>query len=316
LNWNKLIAKALENWPAKVISLALALVLFVFHRISTLETRSFFTPIVIEYLDGMMPASPYPQIIRVSLRGEANIIYSVMDGDIETFVDMGRFYAPGTYIVPVQWRKIGTAQGVELLQISVDPPEITFTLDHKISKFVPLYANFRGQVEAGFNMTSFVLNPSYIIIDGPAEIMSNISGLNTEFIDLDGRRSNFSMAVNILQREPLVIIRGTGTSEFSGIISPIIPARDIPNIPIAITGVREGFSAQLEIRAASIHLEGDNLDEVNSFIPPLDFLRVDCSGISEPGTYILRVLVGEAENINFRTEPREVTVRIYLAGEI
>jgi hypothetical protein len=315
LNWNKLLVKISENWPAKVISLALAIVLFVFHRISTLETRSFFTPLVIEYLDGMMPASPYPHIIRVSIRGEANLIYSIMDGDIETYVDMGRFYAPGTYIVPVQWRRIGTAQGVELLQISVDPPEITFTLDQKISKFVPLSANFRGQVDAGFSLTSFSLNPSYIILDGPTEIMSNISELYTELIDLDGRRSNFSMAVNVLQREPLVIIRGTGITEFSGTINPTIPARDISNVPIAISGVREGFLAELEINTASVHLEGDNLYEVNSFVPPPYFLRVDCSGISEPGAYILRVLTGEAEKIVFRTEPREVTVRITLAEE-
>jgi YbbR domain-containing protein len=313
LNWRKLLTKAAENWPAKVLSLALAIVLFVFHRMSTLETRSFFTPIVIEYLDGMMPASPYPRIIRVNVRGDPNSIYSILESDIETYVDMGRFNTPGTYIVPVQWRKKNTAHGVELLQISVEPPEITFTLDIKISKFVPISANFRGQVEAGFNMTSFTLNPSYIIIDGPVEIMSTISELYTEPIDLDGRRNTFSMTMNVLQQEPLVVIRGNGITEFYGIISEVIPARDISDVPIMITGVREGFSAQLEINTANVHLEGDNLDEVNSFVPPPDFLRVDFSGISEPGTYILRVLVGEAENIDFRTEPREVTGRIYSA---
>jgi len=42
----------------------------------------------------------------------------------------------------------------------------------------------------------------------------------------------------------------------------------------------------------------------------LFFLSVDCSGITEPGIYVLRVLTGSYENIIFRSEPVELTVRI------
>ena len=315
MNWRKLFAVAVENWPAKVLSLGLAIILFVFHRMSILENRFFSTPLVIERLGAMMPSSPYPRMIRVSIRGEANSIYSILEDDIEAYIDMGNFDTPGTYLVPVQWRKKGTAQGVEPLQITVDPGEITFSLDNKISKFVPLTANFTGQVEAGFNMTSYSLNPSQVIIDGPADIMSGISELSTELIDLDGRRGDFSVTANILYRNPLVIIRGSGTTEFYGNISQIIPVRNILNVPIVITGIRDGFTGEPEIKTGSIHLEGDNLEAVNIFDPAPDFLRVDCSGISEPGTYILRVLSGTAENVSLRTEPREVTVRIRLEGD-
>jgi len=300
----------MDNWPVKIISLALAILLFIFHRVSTLETRFFSTPIIIEHLNGLMPASPYPRMIRVSLRGEAAGVYSFLEDGIEVFVDMAAFNSPGIYVVPVQWRQIGAVQGAQPIQISVDPVQITLAVDYRISKFVPVIASFRGQVDAGFHMTSFTLNPSQVIVDGPAELMSTIFELHTEHIDLGGRRNNFSITANILQSDPLIVIRGNGLTEFSGRISPIIPARNIRNVPIAVTGIREGFVAELEIRAASLHLEGDDLNEVNSFVLPPEFLRVDCSGISEPGTYILRVLTGTAENIIFRAEPMEVTVRI------
>jgi hypothetical protein len=312
LNWRKLFTKAVNNWPAKVLSLALAIVLFVFHRVSTLETRFFSAPLAIEHLSGMMPASLYPRMIRVSIRGEANSIYSILEGDIETYIDMENIDAPGTYVLPVRWRITGNAQGMQPLQISVDPMQITMAVDYRISRFVPVIANFRGQVDSGFYMTAFYLNPSHIIIDGPAELMGSISELYTELIDLDGRSNDFSKTADILRSDPLIVIRGNGTTEFSGFINQIIPVRDISNVPITITGIREGFIAELEVETANVHMEGDNLEAVNSFILPYDFLRVDGSGISEPGVYVLRVLMGTAENITFRTDPMEVTVRIDL----
>jgi hypothetical protein len=315
LNARKLFAGAVEKWPAKVLSLGLAIILFVFHRMLTLETRFLSAPIVIERLNAMMPSSSYPRMIRVSLRGEANSIYSILDDDIEVYMDMEKFDAPGTYTIPVQWRKKGTALGVEPLQISVDPPEITISLDRRISKFVPITANIRGQVESGYDMTSYILNPAQIIVDGPAELMWGVSEVYTEQIDLDGRISDFSITAAILQRDPLIIIRGNGFTEFRGIITQIVPVRNILNVPIIITGIGENLSGELETKAGSIHVEGNDQEEVNRFVPALDFLKVDCSGISEPGVYVLRVAAGYAGNLRLRVEPREVKIIINNIGD-
>jgi len=307
---NKFFARAVDNWPAKVLSLGMAIVLFIIYRMSILETRFFFAPIAIENLSAMMPSSHYPRMIRISLRGEANDLYSVLENDIETFVDMEGIDAPGTYIIPVQWRKKGTALEVEPLQITVEPIEITFSLDYKISKFVALRASFLGQVEAGYNMTSFSLNPAQVIVEGPATLMGSISEIDTELIDLAGRTEDFTVPTAILQREPLILIRGSGITEFTGSISQIIPVRNIFNVPIVITGLKDGFTGELEIKTGSIHLEGDNPDAMEVFEPPPDFLRVDCSGISEGGIYVLRVMTSTAEGVRLRAEPQEVKITI------
>jgi len=258
-------------------------------------------------------------MVRVTLKGEAISIFPIVESDIEVFVEMEKYTAPGKYLVPVQWRKKGTALGVEPLQITVDPAEINFTLDYKISKLVPLLPSFRGQVDSGFIMTSYTLNPNQIIVDGPAELMVNISELYTEPIDLDGRRSDFSGTVNIFHREPLILIRGSGNSVFSGVISQFIPVRNIMNIPIAVTGIMEGLTGELETKTGSIFLEADNREAVDRFEPPPDFLKVDCSGIIESGNYILRVIAesqaGTMEGITLRVVPEEVGIVIRAAGE-
>ena len=312
MNTKRLLARAVENWPAKVLSLGLAIIIFVFHRMSRLEDRFFPVPLQIEKLGALMPSSSYPRMIRVSLRGEANSIYSILEDDIEVFVDMEGIEAPGDYTATVQWRKKGAALGVEPLQITVDPMEINFSLDYKVSKFVPLVASFRGQVDPGFALTSYSLNPSQVIIEGPAELMVGVTELYTEPVDLDGRQNDFTGVVGVLQQNPLVIIRGSGRSEFNGSISQIIPVRNILNVPIAITGIKDGLAGELEIKTGNIHLEGEDQNAVDRFEPPEDFLRVDCSGIGGPGNYILRVLVGSAGDISVKADPEEVKIQVTL----
>ncbi|MDR0601157.1 MAG: hypothetical protein LBG42_02130, partial [Treponema sp.] len=190
-----------EKWPAKVLSVALALVLFVFHRMSTLEDRFFSAPLVLELSPGLTPATPYSRMIRVTLRGDANSIFPILEDDIEVYADLSKYSAAGSYRAPVQVRKKGTAVGVESLEISVEPPEIFVDLDRKISKYVPIIANIRGNLAEGYDLVSHTLSPTQVVMDGPMNVLGDISKLYTDFIDLDGRNGDFSVIVNILNRD-------------------------------------------------------------------------------------------------------------------
>ena len=118
-------------------------------------------------------------------------------------------------------------------------------------------------------------------------------------------------------REPAVGGTILVTSPFNAIniINQIVPVRNITNVPIVITGLKEGFSGVLEVKAGSIHLEGDDHDVVWEFEAPTDFLRVDCSGIDEPGIYILKIITGAVTDLKFRIEPMEANIQISVAED-
>jgi hypothetical protein len=311
LNGRQIISNAVENWPAKALSIALAIVLFVFHRLSTLEERFFSVPLNLEGQGNLIPSRSYPRMIRITLRGDANSIYPILEDDIETFIDLGKYDAPGDYRAAVQIRKKGTALGIEPLEIGMDPTDIDLSLDYRISKFVPLAANLRGGVDPGYILSSHSLNPTQVIIDGPSYLVGGVSELYTDFIDLDGRTADFTVMVNILNRDPLIVIRGNGVTEFHGFVSRIIPVRNINDVPIRITGLAAGLSGELDIRAGSVHLEGAVQEELDRFVPSLDFLTVDCSAIEGPGTYTLAVKInGAPPNFSAGAEPREVTILV------
>jgi YbbR domain-containing protein len=316
VNLRKLIAKASENWPAKVLSLALAMGIFVFHSMSSLSERFFSVPLVFESQTNIIPASPYPRTIRITLRGDASIIYSIQEDDIQAYVDMSRYHSPGNYQVIVQLRKKGTALDVSPLDIRIEPGEIPLTLDYKISKFVPLKPDIQGDVEPGYVLNSYSLNPAQVIIDGPSRLIGNIAELSTDVIELTGHLENFTFLVNILNSDPLLIIRGNGVTEFSGFVSRVVSVRNIQSVPVGIRGLRDQFSGELETRTATLHLEGRDQDVLNNFILPENFLYVDCSAINEPGTYMLQVRGNVLTDLIFSTDPAEMKVQIDFVREL
>jgi YbbR domain-containing protein len=219
LNSGKIIAKITEKWPAKVLSVAAALLLSVFHRMSTLETRFFSTPLHIEAGEDLIPTSPYTQTIRVSMRGEANSIYPILESDIETYINTSRYLIEGSYKVPVQIRKKGTALGVEPLEISVEPLEITLYLERKLEKTVPIRPVFRGKVADGYRLAGQSMIPATAAAEGPRGVLESVSELRTEAIDLNGRQRDFSITVNIITNDPRIVLNGNRTVEYRGVIS-------------------------------------------------------------------------------------------------
>ncbi|MCL2479564.1 MAG: CdaR family protein [Treponema sp.] len=310
MNVRTLLVKAAANWPAKVISIALAMMLFIFHRMSSLSERFFTVPLVMESQTNLVPSNSYPRTIRITLRGDANSILTIQEDDIQAYVDLSRYNAPGNYQAVVQVRKKGVAQDISPLEIGIDPADISLSLDHKISKLVPLKANIQGQVDQGYVLNSYSLNPTQVIIDGPSSLIGFISELNTDVVDLNGRSADFSVSVNILNQDPLLVLRGNGVTEFQGFISRIITVRNIQYVPVNITGLDEKFSAEVDSKYVSVHLEGRNQEDLDNFVIPDDFLRVDCSAILEPGTYMLQIDGTVPSSITMTTDPQELMVRI------
>jgi hypothetical protein len=304
------LARMTENWPPKVISVAMAIVLLVFHRMSLLEERFFSVPLVVETGNALIPASPYPGMIRVTLRGDANAIYPILESDIQAYIDLNKHAEPGTYRAPVQIHKTGTAVRTEALEISVDPMELTLTLDERLSKTVSVQARFRGVVESGYELSSHSLEPSHVAIEGPRGIVSNVEELFTDYIELTGRSEDFSSAVRISNEDPLLIVRGNGFAEFHGTVREKQRAESFENLPIRIEGLDDRFSGELEISSGSVRIEGghsifDRTDSRNIR------LYVDCASIDATGDFLMPVLVFFPHLfIIVRQDPQQVILHV------
>ncbi|MDR2178245.1 MAG: hypothetical protein LBP20_09440 [Treponema sp.] len=310
LNPKRILRAVAENWVPKVLSIALALAIFMIHRMNTLETRFFSTPLIMEMSSHLCPSSPYTRMIRVTLRGDANNIQPIQDDDIEAYIDLGDYESPGMYHIPIKIRKKGTALGVEPLEISVNPVTLNIELDYKQNKYVPLTANIEGSPEPGFDLVSHTLSPAHVILEGPSGLLANVLELYTDVIDLNGQNADFSVTVPILNRDPLLTIRGSGTTEFKGFIHSRVDVRNFGNIPITLLNLDPGLRAEPDFKTGTVRLEGSrgNLD---AFSPPPSFLTVDCSAVTGAGRYTLPVVAALPPSLSLiRTDPGELGITV------
>jgi YbbR domain-containing protein len=309
LDYRKILLKIAENWTAKVISVVLAILLFAFHKTVSMQERFFSVPLHIETDGNYTPSSPYEQTIRVSLRGEANSIYPILANDVVAYINL-KGKSKGTYRVPVLVRKKGTALGVDPLEITVEPVDISLTLDHKVSKLVPLKANTRGSLRDGYELADWSLTPDQARVDGPADVLAGISELLTEDVELEGRDTDFSFVVSILNYEPLALIRGNATAEFKGFVREILSQKTYENLPITLKnldGTR--FNAALNIESGSLTVEGRRRD-IDRYTA-LDAFSVNCAEIQEAGNFTLPVETAIPVYFNMTAKvPATVTVTV------
>lgn len=221
MNSRELLVKITEKWPVKILSIAAALLISVLYKMNTLETRFFSAPLRIESANVMVPASSYPQTVKVNLRGEKNSIYPILEEDIEAYIDLGKYSSENSYRIPVQIRKKGSALGIEPLEITVEPVDIYVKLENKISRAVKVSPSFRGFLAEGYEMTSQLIIPSSITVEGPRSNVDALQEFDTGIIDLEGRYENFSIMINIINNDPLVVTHGSRMIEYRGTIQKI-----------------------------------------------------------------------------------------------
>jgi len=317
MSWSsgrRLLFRLLDNWPAKAISVALAIAIVMVYRTNALSTRSVSVPLSVETSHALIAASDFPASVRVTLRGESYGVRSIADGDIEAFVDFSRHEFEGWYRSPVQVRRRGSALEVEPLEITVNPLEVSVRLDRRISMILPLASPVQGSVASGFDLISHSIAPSEIYVSGPVSILADMTEIQTYPVALEGRSADFSVEVGIVSPSPLLSLRGDGIAEFSGVVRPAVPVRSIDGIPIALTGLAPGLSADLGGRTGGVRIEGGR-ERVEGFVPPPGFLSVDASSVDGPGTHVLPVAAAlPADILLIRQDPQTVALIVSAEG--
>jgi hypothetical protein len=281
--------------------------------------RFFSVPLKIETDGSYTPSSPYEHNIRISMRGETNSIYPILENDVEAFIDM-KDKGKGFYRLPVQIRKKGTAIGVDPLEITIDPLEVALSIDYKVSKYAPITANTRGSPKDGFKIVSSTVIPNQVVIDGPSDVIANITELFTETIDIDGRDEDFSVVVNILNNEPLAIVRGNGSAEYKGFIQPITSQKTLDRLPISVKGLDGKQTAELSVKIGSVTLLGKQ-QELEDYATSLKLansilLSVNCSDVHDAGLYELPITASIPSEFNIvEISPPTVSVQVFVQEE-
>ena len=303
-----LFARLVRNWPAKILSVAAALMLLVFHDITRLEERFLTIPLEVELSDRLLPASPYPAEVRVRLRGESESVFRIVETDLRAFVDVRSVTAEGDYRAPVQ---IARDAGVDTaIEIQLDPNAVSLVLEEKLLKSVVVEPNTSGFPPSGYELVQVIMTPSLVEVEGPRSRVEPIETLTTEDIDLSTRREDFTERIRIARPDPLIRFPGGEIVEVRGIVEEAVVLQTFEPIDILVTGLAVDLRLGQDLPTGLIRAQVRQIDLENMSPSELQ-LQVDVSRVSESGAIRLPVRpVVPPGFVVLRYEPTSVVLLI------
>ena len=307
---NSLIDRLLKNWPVKVLALAAAVLLFFFNQLSRLEVRYFSVPLQIELPAGYVPAAAYPSKVRVTLRGESNAIFRVLEEDVQAYADFSSHHSEGIFQAPIKIRKRGTALSINPLEISVEPLTVTVNLERKVTKSVEVVPSLKGFPPPGYQLTKYSLKPSTVEVVGPRTHIDKLKSISTEDIDLTGRVADFTVQVRLALNDPLLHLPGGNVVEFRGIIQESVVLQTFDKVNVVVANLPPGLTVRGQLPTGTLRVQGKQVD-LDAIRPEQLRLVIDASGITRPGTYTLPARPDLPPGILvLRYDPSRVTITV------
>ncbi|MDA8410169.1 MAG: CdaR family protein [Treponema sp.] len=279
-------SRIIADWPAKVLSLVVAILVFSFYRLNRLEDRYISVPLSVTVGDDYAPSSGFPKTVRLTLRGESNALITILEEDLRASVDLSHATGEGLFKAPVLVERRGSALGVDPLEITADPPEIAVDLERRLRKVVPVTPSFRGYLGPGYELSSFTLEPAEEEVSGPASAVEHIIDLSTDPIELSGKTGDFREEVRVFSKDPYVQVQGKGTATFAAKILQAMDFKTFDAVPVAATGLAQGLALAdalpncvVRVRSSSALLKDLTLSQ--------GAIVLDLSTATKPGLYTL-----------------------------
>lgn len=250
-----------SNLSLKIASIVLALFLWMYVRTEEQPVQVFLVPLEFEGLPPDLALTGETlDSIAVRARAPASALRNLSPERFRATVVLTKA-APGSLDVAISPSSVRAPMGVEIL--GVDPQSVSLEIERRIQREVPVTARFRGDLETGFELDGYTLNPDTVPVEGPEGIVSQVREAVTEEVDLDGRNRSFETTVSLVPDHGGVRIPGGGTAmlrvgirearvtrEYDGVelISSLPPGvtHQVSSDPSAISVVLEGTSTALD----------------------------------------------------------------------
>jgi YbbR domain-containing protein len=175
----------LENWGIKLISLALALILW-FNITSKGKMEIALTvPLELKNIPaGMAVVGDVPGYLEVRLEGQERLLRDISsDKEVSGSIDLS-LARDGENTVRVSPDDIKRPSGVAVTHLA--PYEIKVRLERILRRTIRLTPALHGVPAPGYRVAGTVARPARIAIEGPAGVVKQLTTIQTMPIDIEG----------------------------------------------------------------------------------------------------------------------------------
>ncbi|MEN6499056.1 MAG: CdaR family protein [Rectinema sp.] len=312
MNLNTTISKLLENWPAKVLSLVIAIFIMFLYNLTRLDQRYITVPLNISEGRSYVPATEYPKTVRVIIRGDRDQIYRIRETDIVASLDLTRYGSEGVFRVPVKLERRGDAGNIDPLELRADPAEIPISFERLSAKRVAISPTFKGFLEPGYELNSYEIVPPEIVIEGPTSLIASTKDISTDVIELSGKTGDFSLTVPLVKPSSLINFIDVNTVRFTAKIQKQERRITLENVTIQVVNLDPSLTYSEALPMGKMTLLPHQGQELTTATGAR--LVADCKDIIKPGQYSIPLTPVPPEGFDVEAyDPLVIQLRLQAA---
>ena len=253
----RLIDSLLENWIAKVVSLLIAIILYILYQAIQIDKKTISIPLKIQEDGLVMHVGNVPNSLPLQIRTNETIMNMINASDFEGVVDISYITEPGTYDLPVQINLSEKIQELDPLELILKKSEITLNVDKRITKYVALSPSVVGEVAHGYSIDQITISPSTVEISGPKKIVDAIDSIPTTRINVSNAENNFSVETECQLQNKLITINDKETFTATISLAADIMEKTFNDIKIEVLGLSPALFLEGSLPDISITLSGE-----------------------------------------------------------
>lgn len=232
-----LTAALTRNWPLKLLSLALALALWVAVTGIGVIVQDVTVPVEISLGESYTLIGAKPTVATVRLRGPETLLRGIDRSGMELLIDLGETSTGERTVQLSENNLVGRPRGLELTGIT--PDRLTLQVDWKSRRPLPVVPSLLDQPPEGYAFYSARMVPDTLTVEGPRSEVRALNRLRTDPISLEGRTQPFMARVGAVPESP----------EIRVVESQLLEA----HIEVDVAPVDAAFDAVPVVLAGQVH---------------------------------------------------------------
>lgn len=300
MNIQPLFENITDKWIVKVFCFVIALVLFFVHQTASVERKSFIVPLSVKE-DGAVVSTNITDensnrltTVKLDVRAEADDLAKIeaRKSDLKAYVDISAIGKAGIKKVPVYLELPDDLKLIEPLEIASIPESVFVKTERLMSRYIPIKPSITGEVDRGYIQNDITVVPNSVFVSGPESIVSELSYIITENIDVVNHYDTFSARTSLVNLNKAIKINSPEEIMVRVGIAAVKDVKLFDSVPVQFVGIRPEvrISEKSAEQTVSVNLSG-NLLFLERLSATRIIARADCSKITTPGEYELSVSI-------------------------
>ncbi len=304
-----------SNLGTVMLSFALAFAVWISAVIAAdpneIRTMSNFAPLEVVNLDsGLVLLDELPTAVTVELGAPASLWDQILnDGQMaQAYIDLSDL-GPGEHVVPIEVEMSVSPTRI----LSLEPAEITLTLEESITKIYPITLNETGEVALGFEVDHVLLSELSTQVSGPSSLTSRIDNV-VAFLSYTDERTNFSSSLGLRALdEDGIVINGLTFQPNEVIVQVFVQqSGGYREVAVAVETLGQpatGFRViDITVDPPIVTLFSDDLELIEGLPGFVSTLPLDLSNAQED--IVSRLALNLPEGVSVEGDSQNVEVRI------